>query len=151
MVYGDVVIGDLTISKYCNETTKLFTIHKLENQKYFLKFQHYGLKTKNITICLYLNNILIYTIDSSNSHHINNKPYPNVTLDVSSDIINGKNNITLRLVKGNLGNGWGYKISNAIIYTSSMKLPPPYASIIISILGIIVTVLKYSSKNLTTR
>jgi hypothetical protein len=145
MIYGETIdIGDLTISHSHNETTKSFTLHKIENQKYILKFQHYGIKTKNITIYLYLNNNHIFTIDDGNSHRNNIKPYPNITLDVSSIVVDGNNNISLKLANGNLGGGsWGYKINDAILVSSSTaKAPIPTPALLVSILAITAIILK---------
>lgn len=139
MVYGEIInIGDLTISESNKETTKTFTLNKIENQKYILKFQHYGVKTKNITIYLYLNNNHIFTIDDNNSHHNNVKPYSNITLDISSVVVDGNNNISLKLVDGNLGSGsWGYKINDAVITTpTAVKTPIPTSAIVLSILAV---------------
>ncbi|WP_456419246.1 hypothetical protein [Methanocaldococcus infernus] len=117
------------------EASKTFTIEKGENLEYFLCFQHYGTRTKNITYGIYLNGELIYLIDKP--IHIKNKPYPVVKINVSKLLKNGSNTITLKLEKGDIKGGY-YKLNDIYL---EVKASAPIPLLAIALVSLVVPLL----------
>ncbi|ADG13541.1 conserved hypothetical protein [Methanocaldococcus infernus ME] len=133
--YGSSLsIGDLKIDNESLEASKTFTIEKSENLEYFISFQHYGTRTKDITYGVYLNGELIYSIKPV---HIKNKPYPVVKINVSKLLKNGSNTITLKLEKGDIKGGY-YKLNDISL---EVKASAPIPILAIALVSLVVPLL----------
>lgn len=147
-VYGETLnLGDLTVTKTKNEDSTSFNINKVENQAYDLSFVHYG-NVKNITVVLYLNNHSIFIIKKDNIVNFN-KNKPTISIDITDSIVDGKNNISLKLVDGNLKKNQWYKLNRITISTqnSSIKTPIPPGVIAISLIGVLILMERYHEEN----
>lgn len=149
-VYGEAIyIEDLTIKDSNNyETTKPFTINKVENQAYDLSFVHYG-NVDNITVVLYLNNYSIFIIKKDHLINFGNKNKPTISIDITDRIVNGKNNISLKLVEGNPAKNQWYKLNRITISTQNppIKTPVPLGAIAISLIGVLILLVRHHENN----
>ena len=154
MVYGETIDigGDLRLTKtvpYDNYTFPL-NIDSSED-KYLLRFTHYGAATFNTTtkIYLYLNGHLIYTIDDTNNKAPYYKGYVSVPVDKSYFEIHGDNILQLN---GSIDNSYYVVKDFELTYNSTstastpMKVPPPIPALILSIL--LITILILRNKNM---
>jgi len=154
MVYGETItIGGylkLTKTVSCDNYTFPLDIDSSED-KYLLRFTHYGAATFNTTtkIYLYLNGHLIYTIDDTNNKAPYYKGYVSVPVDKSYFEIHGDNILQLN---GSIDNSYYVVKDFELTYNSTstastpMKVPPPIPALILSIL--LITILILRNKNM---
>ncbi len=142
-VYGEIYFDELEVKETENKDNVSFTIDKVENQKYILKFQHYGNINESMRVYLYLNDNLVYTIDEGNKGSPSSKK--NESIDITNYLKNGEN--ILKLVGENLAvegdyNPY-YKLRNITINPTA-KAPIPFGVVIFSLIGMAFLLIRYS-------
>jgi len=156
MIYGETItIGGylkLTKTVSCDNYTFPLSIDSSED-KYLLKFTHYGTATFNANstkIYLYLNGHLIYSIDDTNNKAPSHEGYVNIPVDKSYFEIHEDNILQLN---GPVNNGYYVVRDFELTYNNTstafttMNVPPPTPSIIFSILLITILILRNKINN----
>ena len=140
-------LGKITISSSISERIINFDINKLENYRYYLKFEHYGTIGEDIQVNVYINENLVYTIDDSN----NVPPWSpeEVEIDITEHLENGNNILRVEGINLSRYRRRYYTLNNIYIIckpSTTVKVPVSITQAIISIIATMLISVKYLSK-----
>lgn len=125
--------GKITVSTNHPVYEKEFEINKVENYTYKLSFVHYGIMNKTGVIYICLNDVVIYKIDKSNKININQKPYSNVSIDITDYLKDGRNKLKVYAEKLNSHN---YYVLKDVYINEPTKTPISFGLMVSALLVI---------------